>query len=142
MRKILVATDGSENALRAVDFAVQQAALAPVAELHILTVPPPSTSFVGLDLYVPAEKIQELRDAHAREALQSAERRLSGTGCRFTLEQLDGEPAVTIARRAEELGCESIVMGTHGVGRLGMIVMGSVAQRVVHHAAVPVTLVK
>jgi nucleotide-binding universal stress UspA family protein len=33
-------------------------------------------------------------------------------------------------------------MGTHGRGRLGSAVMGSVAQRVVHLSTVPVTLVK
>jgi nucleotide-binding universal stress UspA family protein len=33
-------------------------------------------------------------------------------------------------------------MGTHGRGQLGVIVMGSVAQRVVHDATLPVTLVK
>ena len=60
----------------------------------------------------------------------------------FEFEQLVGEPAATIARRASELGCESIVMGTHGLGQLGVLIMGSVAQRVVHQATVPVTLVK
>jgi nucleotide-binding universal stress UspA family protein len=62
--------------------------------------------------------------------------------CGFELEQVDGEPAATIARRAAELGCESITMGTHGLGAFGILLMGSVAQRVVHHATVPVTLVK
>jgi len=33
-------------------------------------------------------------------------------------------------------------MGTHGLGPLGVLIMGSVAQKVLHHATVPVTLVK
>ena len=65
-----------------------------------------------------------------------------GASFSLKLEQLTGEPAETIAHRAEELGCESIIMGTQGLGKLGVLVMGSVAQRVMHHATVPVTLVK
>ena len=142
MRRILVAIDGSENALRALDFAVRQAGQAPAAELCILSVPPPSSSFVGLELYVSADRMQEIRAEQARAVLDAAGERLSGAGCTFRLEQQEGEPAETIARRAEELGCESIVMGTHGRGQLGAMLLGSVAQRVVHHATVPVTLVK
>jgi nucleotide-binding universal stress UspA family protein len=33
-------------------------------------------------------------------------------------------------------------MGTHGLTSLGILFLGSVAQKVVHHASVPVTLVK
>ncbi len=68
--------------------------------------------------------------------------RLQAAGCRYTLEQLEGDPAETIARRAAELGCESVTMGTHGLGSFGILFLGSVAQRVVHHTTVPVTLVK
>jgi len=142
MRKILVAIDGSDNALRALDFAVRQAGYAPTAELCVLTVPPPSSSFVGLELYVSADRMQEIRAEQARTVLDAAGKHLAGAGCAFQLEQQDGEPAETIARRASELDCESIVMGTHGRGQLGAILLGSVAQRVVHHATVPVTLVK
>ena len=42
MRRILVAIDGSDNALRALDFAQRQARLAPPAVLHVLTVEPPA----------------------------------------------------------------------------------------------------
>ena len=142
MRKILVAIDGSENALRALDFAVRQAGYAPAAELCVLTVLPPSSSYVGLELYVSEERMREIRAEQARTVLDAASQRLAGAGCAFELEQQDGEPAETIGRRAGELGCESIVMGTHGRGQLGTILLGSVAQRVVHHATMPVTLVK
>jgi nucleotide-binding universal stress UspA family protein len=41
-----------------------------------------------------------------------------------------------------ELDCESITMGTHGLTSFGILFLGSVAQKVVHYATVPVTLVK
>jgi nucleotide-binding universal stress UspA family protein len=55
---------------------------------------------------------------------------------------LVGHIGQTIARRADELGCDGIVMGTSGRGALGNLLLGSVATKVIHHAKVPVTLVK
>ena len=53
-----------------------------------------------------------------------------------------GTPAAQIVREAEEMGADQIVMGTRGMGAAGSPFMGSVAQRVVHMAKVPVLLVK
>ena len=78
----------------------------------------------------------------ARAILDAAAERLKDAGCRFKLEQTEGDSAETIASRAAELDCESITMGTHGLSSFGILFMGSVAQKVVHYATVPVTLVK
>ena len=43
---------------------------------------------------------------------------------------------------ADQLGCDGIVMGSHGMGGVLGVLLGSTAQRVVHLANVPVTLVK
>jgi nucleotide-binding universal stress UspA family protein len=142
MRRILVAIDGSGNALRALEYAIRQAGLEPPAQLHVLTVQPPASSYTAWEIYVTAERLQRLAAERARSILDAAGERLREAGCSFELEQIEGEPASTIARRAAELSCESITMGTHGLGPLGVLIMGSVAQKVLHHATVPVTLVK
>lgn len=142
MRRILVAIDGSSNALRALDFAIRQARLEPPARLHVLTVQPPASSYTAWEIYVTAERLQKIAAERAGSILESAAERLRDCGCSFELEQLEGEPASVIARRAGELECESITMGTHGLGPLGVLIMGSVAQKVLHHATVPVTLVR
>jgi len=142
MRKILVAIDGSDTSLRALDFAVQQARLAPAAELQVLTVRPLASTTTAWEIYVSADKLREIAAERARAILDAAEGRLKAAGCRYALEQLEGEPAETIAARAAQLSCESITMGTRGAGQVSILVMGSVAQRVVYHATVPVTLVK
>lgn len=142
MRRILVAIDGSETALRALDFAVQQARYVPVAELHVLNVQPTLSNYTAAEIYVTPERIHQVAADRARAILEEATRRLKDAGCSFKLEQTEGDTAETIAHRAAELDCESITMGTHGLSSFGILFMGSVAQRVVHHATVPVTLVK
>lgn len=53
-----------------------------------------------------------------------------------------GSAAAAVIAPAAEHDCDVIVMGTRGMGAVGSLVMGSVAQKVVHLAPVPVTLVK
>ncbi|HXW10744.1 MAG TPA: universal stress protein [Steroidobacteraceae bacterium] len=142
MRKILVAIDGSEAASRALNYAVTQARCEPAAVLHVLNVQPTLSNYTAPEIYVTAERIREVTAARARAILDAAAAHLKDVGCRYELEQVEGEPAETIARRASELGCESITMGTHGLTSIGILFMGSVAQKVVYHSDVPVTLVK
>ena len=137
MRRILVAIDGSDTALRALDFAVKQARCEPAAELHVLNVQPTLSNYTAAEIYVTAERIREVAGERARGILEAAAERLKNAGCSFKLEQLEGDAAETIARRAAELGCESITMGTHGLSSFGILLMGSVAQKVVYHSTMP-----
>jgi glycine betaine transporter len=53
-----------------------------------------------------------------------------------------GNPAAEIVRYAQEYGADLIVMGTHGRGLVGHVVMGSVAEKVVRTAFCPVLTVR
>ncbi len=53
-----------------------------------------------------------------------------------------GNPAAEVVRYAEEHGVDLIVMGTHGRGLVGHMVMGSVAEKVVRTAPCPVLTVR
>ena len=50
--------------------------------------------------------------------------------------------SMTLAALAKRRKVDKIIMGTHGRGTLAGMLMGSVASKVLHRAAVPVTLVK
>jgi nucleotide-binding universal stress UspA family protein len=52
------------------------------------------------------------------------------------------DPAAEILRVAQEIGCDLIVMGTHGRTGLGRLLMGSVAEKVLRRASCPVVTVK
>jgi nucleotide-binding universal stress UspA family protein len=53
-----------------------------------------------------------------------------------------GGPAAEIVRYAQEANFDLIVMGTHGRGLVGHMVMGSVAEKVVRTASCPVLTVR
>jgi nucleotide-binding universal stress UspA family protein len=73
---------------------------------------------------------------------QEAEARLDGMGVAATSEVLVGNVARTITAHAEELGCDGIVMGTHGPEFLTNMLMGSTSRKVLALTDLPLTLVK
>ncbi len=79
-----------------------------------------------------------------REALDEIRGRLDGPDLKGPVETMvmEGEPSTEILRAAEELGCDLIVMGTHGRTGLGRLLMGSVAEAVLRHASCPVLTVR
>lgn len=63
------------------------------------------------------------------------------SGLEVQTETLFGNPARALLDLAEREGIDAIVMGSHGRGTWGTVIMGSVSQRVVHEAKVPVVIV-
>jgi nucleotide-binding universal stress UspA family protein len=142
MHKLLVAIDGSASATHALEFALGLAKRKDPVTLHLLTVRPEAPVYGEIQVYVSQERMDELQSQHSLDILQPAIELAKASGVPCTSEVAVGEIARTIARRAEELECDGIVMGTRGMGGIGSLVMGSIATKVVHLAKVPVTLVK
>jgi len=142
MRKLLVAIDGSDNARRALDYALALAKEHGRLSLHLITVHPEPVVYGEIQVYVTKEKMEALQIAHCQDIMQPAVRAAEAAGVPFSSEILTGDTAPVIVKRADELKCDGIVMGTRGMGVIGSLVMGSVATKVVHLAHVPVTLVK
>lgn len=76
--------------------------------------------------------------------LQEKVRQLRSPGPGRPIEYVirQGEPAQEILRAADELGCDLIVMGTHGRTGVRHVLMGSVAEHVLRTAGCPVLVVK
>jgi nucleotide-binding universal stress UspA family protein len=142
MRRLLVPFDGSDNALRGLAHAISLAQRNAPISIHVVTVHELPDFYGAIEVYVSRERMAELQRAHSEGILQVARRMLQETGVPHTEEILIGPTAETIARQADALGCEGIVMGTRGMTTIGSFLMGSVAMKVVHAANVPVTLVK
>ena len=142
MKKILVPFDGSENAIRALRFAMQLCRECGQPAVHLVYAHTEPLLYGEVAVYVPKAKMEELQRQHGDGVLGVGEEILREAGVTYTREILIGPIAAAIVNRAEELGCDAIVMGTRGMTPIGGLVMGSVAMKVIHLASVPVTLVK
>jgi len=142
MFKIMLPVDGSENSLRAAHYAVSLARDHRAASVYLVTVHPEPVIYGEVALYAERGKIEEFQRQQCEALLQPVEALLSTAGVTYRKEILTGDSAPSIVRRAEELGCQAIVMGTRGMSALGNLVMGSTAMKVVHLTKLPVTLIK
>jgi len=54
---------------------------------------------------------------------------------------VDGDPADEILKKADELNCDVIIMGTHGKGLLSHTFLGNVSEKVLHRTRKPVFII-
>jgi nucleotide-binding universal stress UspA family protein len=135
---ILVATDGSDHARKAVAAAADLARHYG-ARVTVVTVFEP----IPLDLGTPyAEHLMARRLATAEELLREAAAALERAGVAHETDTLSGPPARTILDVAMSRKPDLIVLGSRGLGPVGQILLGSVSFRVVQEATCPVLLTR
>ncbi len=139
--KFLVPVDGSAASEQAVDYAVWWARQLPDTTILLLNVQ--SRETLGFtDISALSGDERELAARMSEKVLHGAATRCDKTSGRVETRAGYGKIPETIAKVAQDEKVEQIVMGTHGRGRLGTAVLGSVAAGVIHLAHVPVTLLK
>ena len=142
MLKVLLPVDGSECSARALDFVIDKmGALQGAVELHVLTVHAPIPYARAVSV-IGGDKVSKYYQEEGEETLKPARARLDAAKVPYTHHIIVGDPAGVIVRFAKETKIDQIVIGTHGRGHIGNIVLGSVASKVVHLTELPVLLVK
>jgi nucleotide-binding universal stress UspA family protein len=139
LKKILVPVDYSDHSAQAVQFA-RDIATAFGAALHFVHVYPPAT-LVAAPI-VPAPVITSTVLEESRRGFDdylATARKDLGVDVTGTLRE--GIPHLEILSAASELGVDLIVLGTHGRTGIQHLLLGSVAERVVRQATVPVITV-
>ncbi|MEZ5657492.1 MAG: universal stress protein [Burkholderiaceae bacterium] len=140
-KKILVPTDGSEFAERAVDAAIQLAG-EHAASLVLVNVQMPFTlvaAEVPVGFFSSAENYDAEMGKRARQVLEQAKNKADAAGVPATIEGLMNEhPWAAIIETAESANCDLIVMASHGYRGLKGLVLGSQTQKVLTHSKVPV----
>ncbi|MCC7325531.1 MAG: universal stress protein [Burkholderiales bacterium] len=137
---VLVAVDGSENALRAVRYVALRARRCGAARVHVLNIQEPIAGSPGSA--VDREEAERYRREHALLLTEIARRELDSAGISYEFEMQFGDPAIEIARAARSRACSHVVMGTRGLGAATALMLGSVAYKAIHGVDVPVTLVR
>ncbi|MDH3473206.1 MAG: universal stress protein [Rhodospirillales bacterium] len=141
IKTILVPTDGSEHAAKAVGFAADLAAKygAKIHLLHVLhdlgtgNIPPELRSYARLEHVEMTER--DVVKSLANEILYQAAQRARQQGAdRIETTVQVGDPAREILAQAEQTEADLIVMGTRGLSDLQGLLMGSIAHKVSHLA--------
>jgi len=142
MTTLLIPVDGSDYSLKAVDYAITRASQcrSPL-EVHLLNAQMAMTS-LNVKLFISAESLDSFYRDEGHRALEASLARAKTAGLNVIPHIGVGDPAALILEYATAKKADEIVMGTHGRGALTGAFLGSVAQKVVHGALVPVVLVK
>jgi nucleotide-binding universal stress UspA family protein len=153
IKKVLYATDLSRNSAFAFRYAMSFAERqnAEIVILYVLEEISPNTRAL-LSLYMAerqlmnvleekrdmAEKIKIRLNAFCEQEYRDAP---SCTSRIVDIEVTEGYPAEQILKKADEMNCDAIIMGTHGKGTLAHTFLGSVAQKVLKRVRKPVFVI-
>ncbi len=153
IKRILYATDLSQNSVYALRYAVAPAEIcdAEICILHVLETIPSAQDFLlrdtpwgkGLEKEYAAEKtkaVEKIKDRlseFCRQELKDKPTLLKWV----TIHVVEGNPAVEILKKIDEIKPDLVVMGTHGKGFLAHTFLGSVAQKVLQRVRIPVCVV-
>jgi len=140
--RLMAATDGSDSANRAIDFAARMAREfgADLQIVHVLS------SYVPLDIPELARQerlpVGDVRDALATDLLKVACQRADSIGVAAPHSiSVVGDVAESIISLASANSTDVIVLGKRGHGRLRGLMLGSVSQKVVSLAPCTVVVV-
>jgi nucleotide-binding universal stress UspA family protein len=136
--KVLVATDGSEHSMKAVQRGLE------LVEKQGAQVTLMSVAYFGTDyLAEMPPNIREKLEDDARAALKKAKALFDAKNLPVETVLMTGlVPANLIIQKAQDGKFDRIVMGSTGQNALERIIMGSTAAKVVAHAPCEVTVVR
>lgn len=151
---LLVPVDGSKGARAAAIFAGKMAQKLDVPVRLLFAFPKTALDMMGGALELPNTKelryfspeyFAEMRDKSAEAAFQPAREALAGLGgTAVSIEEqvIGGDAGEAILEHAAANPAAMIIIGRRGLSRFREIVLGSVTQRVLHHAKCPVLVVR
>ncbi|MDR7666754.1 universal stress protein [Methanosarcina sp. Z-7115] len=140
-RRILIATDGSETANEAAAFGMEMVGCcgAKIYAIYVIDTTPYRS--VSLDKIWSKETLDEFERA-GHEATSYVEKIGKAAGVEVESRVLRGHPVEKIINFAEDNDIDMIIIGSLGKGGYERFVLGSVSEKVVSHAKVPVLVVR
>jgi nucleotide-binding universal stress UspA family protein len=154
IQNVLYATDLSRNSAYAFRYAVNTARKhdAKIHLLHVIEPISPQAKAQVL-MFIEEEKLNQLHQDSKEKLIRQIEERLKQFAEKElkddpeTLKRLvgihviQGDPATEILNKTDELGCDMIIMGTHGRGVISHTFLGSVSEKVLRRIHKPVYII-
>lgn len=140
--KILVAIDGSENSIRALNYAIALAGKMTEPSSLVLVNAHDDISLRGASQFVGKEAVKDYLDDLSKGELAEAVALAEKSPVPFETTFARGQVAQAIVKVASERAVDLIVLGSKGRSALRDLLIGSVATRVIAMAEIPVTLIK
>jgi len=154
IKKILYATDLSPNSAYVFRYAVNSAINhdADIIILHVLE-PIPGVNTGILDLYLDEALRKKILEEKVSDTMERIKKRVKlfcekelkddpgGAGKVKSIEVCEGFAPEVILRKADELDCDAIVLGTHGKGIIANTFLGSTSKRVLRRTRKPVFII-
>ena len=144
MSGILVGVDGSDHSLRALGWAMRQAAQQRVP-LTVLAVRPPPVRpatgiFWGLHTYPEDSHDPEVTRKPIQEMVDKIANEIGETAPEVTVNVVTGDAAEQLIKASRD--ADMIVVGSRGSGGFAALRINSVSNKVTHHANCPVVIVR
>lgn len=137
-KKILLAADGSQYALRAAQKAIEVAKLSQETYIEVVYVIDGNTSKADVLRSHDAGMLALQR----REKLHEIEELLQQALVSYEISLLRGEPGPTIVDYANQKAFDIVIIGSRGLNKLQEMVLGSVSHKVAKRVECPVLIVK
>jgi nucleotide-binding universal stress UspA family protein len=144
-QEILVATDGSEQALQAARAAgeIAQKFQAKLTLVSVYDMNNVMAAYESGPENIPYVLLMRQRGEEMHEKAQHRTGEvLQAMGVTYQSRRETGHPVDTIVQVAEELKADLIVLGSRGLGAFKRLLLGSVSDGVLHHAHCPVLIVR
>jgi nucleotide-binding universal stress UspA family protein len=138
IKRILIATDGSEYTKEAVSTGLRLAKIlgADVTALYVID----QTSFVSFPIDSSIVSVYSLLENEGKRAVDEVKKEGELQGIKVTPVVVEGSPTRKIVEMAADF--DLVVIGTLGRSALSKLFMGSVAERVTRYAPCPVLVVR
>lgn len=145
--RILLATDGSDNAKAAVEWLARWPP-PPDSLIRVVTVVHRVIPVAGIDyagIYASWEALEEAREAELKAAqsiVDEAANYLAEHGFQVEKMVVEGDPGHELIEMAKEWKADAIVAGARGLSTIEALIIGSVTGKLVRHAPCSVIVVK
>ena len=145
-KRILIPTDGSENAIRAGEYAIS---LANINDADIIVLNVIDTYYLEAITHPDVrESVDEDIRSSVKKALERFEEKIEENKCKGTCQNVnfkilikEGKPSDVILKTIDEEGIDQVIIGKSGKHGLERFLLGNTTERVLKDAKVPVNVI-